>query len=60
MDLETVIQSEVSQQEENKDRTSARINGVELHGTDDLTKQKQRHRRGEQICGCQEGKLEWG
>ena len=34
MDLETVIQSEVSQKEENKDRTSARINGVELHGTD--------------------------
>ena len=37
MDPETVIQSEVSQEEKNKGHTSARIHGVELHGTDDLT-----------------------
>ena len=37
MDPETVVQSEVSQREKNKDRTSTHRSGVEINGRDDLT-----------------------
>ena len=54
MDLETVIQSEVSQKEKNNYRISTHICGIQKNGTDELfARQKQRHRCREQTYGHQ-------
>ena len=61
MDLETVIQSEVSQKEKNKYRILTYVCGIQKNGIDELfARQKQRHRCREQTHGYQEGKGEWG
>ena len=57
MDLETVIQSEVSQKEKNKYRILMHICEIQKNITDELVcKQKQRHRCKEQSYGHQGGK----
>ena len=54
MDLETVIQSEVSQKEKNKYRILMHICGIQKNGTDEpFARQKQRHRCREQTYGHQ-------
>ena len=58
MDLETVIQSEVSQKEKNKYSILMHICGTEQNGIDDqFAGQKLRHRCREQTYGHQGGKV---
>ena len=56
MDLEITILSEVSQKEKDKYHMISIIRGIQNMTQINLsTKQKQTHRRREQICGCQGG-----
>ena len=57
MDLETVIQSEVSQKEKNKYRILTHISGTQKNGTiERFAGQKLRHKHREQTYGHQGGK----
>ena len=57
IDLETVIQSEISQKEKNKYHIILLTCGIQKNGTDELIcKEKQRHRCREQTYGYQGGK----
>ena len=60
MDLESVIQTEVSQKDKNKYRILSHICGTQKNGTDDQAGQKQRHRCREQTYGHQGGKAVGG
>ena len=60
MDLESIMQSEVSQKEKNKYRTLTPTCGIQKNGTDEtICKAGQRHRRREQTCGHGGGEREW-
>ena len=61
MELESVIQSEVSQKEKNKYRILTHICGIQKNGTDEpVCKAEIRHRSREQMYGHQGWKVEWG
>ena len=61
MDLETVIQSEVSQKEKNKYRILTHVCGTQKNGADDrFAGQKLRHRCREQMYGHQRGESRGG
>ena len=61
MDLETVIQSEISQKEKNKYRILTHISGTQkLVQMNWFAEQKSRHRSREQTYGHQGGKAVWG
>ena len=63
LDLETVIQSEVSQKQRNKYHILTHVCGTQKHGTDEpVAGQKLRHRCREQTYGHQGGKavVGWG